>query len=205
MSKYSHFEMCEKIFGQKYKWNEQERNYEPYSRTDMWNKMIEQQDKIADLEAKLAESEKKAYSRGHSQRDIANEIKLNALREDVANKEKRIVELKQQLAEKEKEIATLEVMLAENKNELKELQEFKVGDDEYDLTDTDARFSLQCDLLNTEQDKISFTIDELEKVKDYFIEGYAVCKNFSDFYWNFTEQIDNQIAELTHQHEDKGE
>ena len=51
--------------------------------------------KIADLEAKLAESEKKAYSRGHSQRDIANEIKLNALREDVANKEKLIVELKQ--------------------------------------------------------------------------------------------------------------
>ena len=58
--------------------------------------------KIADLEAKLAESEKKAYSRGHSQRDIANEIKLNALREDVANKEKRIVELKQQLAITEK-------------------------------------------------------------------------------------------------------
>ena len=57
---------------------------------------------IADLEAKLAESEKKAYSRGHSQRDIANEIKLNALREDVANKEKRIVELKQQLTESEK-------------------------------------------------------------------------------------------------------
>ena len=58
--------------------------------------------KITDLEAKLAECEKKAYSRGHSQRDIANEIKLNALREDVANKEKRIVELKQQLAESEK-------------------------------------------------------------------------------------------------------
>lgn len=58
--------------------------------------------KIADLEAKLAESEKKAYSRGHSQRDIANEIKLNALREDVANKEKRIVELKQQLEKSEK-------------------------------------------------------------------------------------------------------
>ena len=60
------------------------------------------QDKVADLEAKLAECEKKAYSRGHSQRDIANEIKLNALREDVAYKEKRIVELKQQLAESEK-------------------------------------------------------------------------------------------------------
>lgn len=58
--------------------------------------------KLADIEAKLAESEKKAYSRGHSQRDIANEIKLNALREDVANKEKRIVELKQQLEKSEK-------------------------------------------------------------------------------------------------------
>ena len=58
MSKYSHFEMCKKIFGQKYKWNEQKQNYEPYSRTDMWNKMIEQQDKISDLETKLAESEK---------------------------------------------------------------------------------------------------------------------------------------------------
>ena len=39
-------------------------------------------------------------------------------------------------------------------------------------------------------------IEQLEKVKDYFIEGYAVCKNFSDFYWNFTEQIDNQINGL---------
>ena len=76
--------------------------------------------KISDLEAKLAECEKKAYSRGHSQRDIANEIKLNALREDVANKEKRIVELKQQLAESEKEnkilkdIRTLERVVPRN-------------------------------------------------------------------------------------------
>ena len=53
--------MCEKIFGQKYKWNEQKHDYEPYSRTDMWNKMIEQQDKIADLKAKLAESEKERH------------------------------------------------------------------------------------------------------------------------------------------------
>ena len=69
------------------------------------------QDKVADIETKLAESEKKAYSRGHSQRDIANEIKLNALREDVANKEKRIVELKQQLAEKDLKIIELETKL----------------------------------------------------------------------------------------------
>ena len=66
--------------------------------SDICSLLNKQDQQIADLEAKLAESEKKAYSRGHSQRDIANEIKLNALREDVANKEKRIVELKQQLA-----------------------------------------------------------------------------------------------------------
>ena len=73
---------------------------------------------FADLEAKLAESEKKAYSRGHSQRDIANEIKLNALREDVANKEKRIVELKKQLAEKDIHIRKLE----EENKQLKQSQ-----------------------------------------------------------------------------------
>ena len=65
---------------------------------------------LADLEAKLAESEKKAYSRGHSQRDIDDEIKLNALREDVANKEKRIIELKQQLAEKDRAIENWQTM-----------------------------------------------------------------------------------------------
>ena len=73
---------------------------------------------FADLETKLAESEKKAYSRGHSQRDIANEIKLNALREDVANKEKRIVELKQQLADKDIHIRKLE----EENKQLKQSQ-----------------------------------------------------------------------------------
>lgn len=50
MSKYSHYEMCEKIFGQRYKWNEQKQDYELYSRTDMWNKLIEQQDKILELQ-----------------------------------------------------------------------------------------------------------------------------------------------------------
>jgi predicted RNase H-like nuclease (RuvC/YqgF family) len=71
---------------------------------EMMEEICEKNQKIADLEAKLAESEKKAYSRGHSQRAIDNEIKVNALREDVSNKEKRIIELKQKLAEKEKQI-----------------------------------------------------------------------------------------------------
>lgn len=58
MSKYSHYEMCEKIFGQRYKWNEQKQDYELYSRTDMWNKLIEQQDKIAELQQQLELTEK---------------------------------------------------------------------------------------------------------------------------------------------------
>ena len=49
MSKYNHFEMCEKIFGQKYKWNEHKHDYELYSRTDMWNKLVEQQQEIKKL------------------------------------------------------------------------------------------------------------------------------------------------------------
>ena len=49
MSKYNHFEMCEKIFGQKYKWNEHKHDYKPYSRTDMWNKLVEQQQEIKKL------------------------------------------------------------------------------------------------------------------------------------------------------------
>ena len=166
MSKYSHFEMCEKIFGQKYKWNEQKHDYEPYSRTDMWNKMIEQQDKISDLEAKLAESEKKAYSRGHSQRDIANEIKLNALREDVANKEKRIVELKKQLAEKEKEISEVR-----------------------------AKQSITClnTIEKAYQDKISFAVEQLEKTRKLIDE---LLDNCGDKQYKVWEIFDNQIKQL---------
>lgn len=111
-----HWEMglCNNCYNELYK---DHKNH--ISLDKMWLKLAQDfrdeneklQDKVADLETKLAESEKKAYSRGHSQRDIANEIKLNALREDVANKEKRIVELKQQLVEKDLKIIELETKL----------------------------------------------------------------------------------------------
>lgn len=41
MSKYNHFEMCEKIFGEKYKSDKSGQYFIPYSRTDMWEKLIE--------------------------------------------------------------------------------------------------------------------------------------------------------------------
>lgn len=159
---------------------------------DIWNNLkdkskmidylIESKQQIADLEAKLAESEKLIFTyqnifkqKPETALEMCEfikpyEIKLRA-------NELEIDQLKHQLAEQEKEIATLEVMLAENKNELKELQEFKVGDDEYDLTDTDARFSLQCDLLNTEQDKISFAVEHISQFKDFILNNIYLTNN----------------------------
>ena len=130
--------------------------------------------KIADLEAKLAESEKKAYSRGHSQRNIANEIKLNALREDVANKEKRIVELKQQLAEKEKEIESY--------------KHFKITIGTMENNQVDISSTTY-----TDQDKISFALEQLEKTRKLIDE---LLDNCGDKQYKVWEVFDNQIKQL---------
>lgn len=141
--------------------------------------------KISDLEAKLAESEKKAYSRGHSQRDIDNEIKLNALREDVLNKEKRIVELKQQLAEKDEKI-----------EKLKSENHALMSDNAYQEADV---FELTQKLAIQNQDKISFAIEQLEKVlktleeQQFFKkEDTAYCVHPAQI----AEYISNQIKQL---------
>ena len=103
-----------------------------------------------------------------------------------------VADLEAKLAEKQKENATLEAMLVENANDRKTMQEFKIGKDEYDLTDEDARNSLcweveelkqqlaekeeelkyyetllkrQCNECK-DQYKISFCIEKLEKVKE---------------------------------------
>ena len=149
--------------------------------------------KIADLEAKLAESEKKAYSRGHSQRDIANEIKLNALREDVANKEKRIVELKKQLTEKEKENLTLFSMLYETlekqgcENIVSTIEQMT----NLTLEKQSNWFKGNC---VKDQDKISFAIAELEKVKSVINTSVRDDHIIWDF--DIKAHIDNQIKQL---------
>lgn len=51
MSKYSHFEMCEKIFGNRYKWDEHKQEYTLFTRSDMWDKLVEQQQEIEKLNA----------------------------------------------------------------------------------------------------------------------------------------------------------
>ena len=139
--------------------------------------------KAADLEAKLAESEK--------EKEYYQDLYFTSVKGQE--------QLKQQLAEKEKEIISLECVISEIHNDIKEMHEFKVGEDEYDLTDSDARFSLQCDLLNNEQDKISFCIEQLEKVKEEIGNNISPII-FQDSYWlgkqTVLDKIDNQIEEL---------
>ena len=189
-----HWEMglCNNCYNELYK------DHETHISLDkMWLKLAQDfrdeneklQDKVANLETKLAESEKKAYSRGHSQRDIANEIKLNALREDVANKEKRIVELKQQLAEKEEEIESY--------------KHFKITIGTMENNQVDISSTTY-----TDQDKILFAVEQLEQLKKLCQEKFNWWENsewegdiydkrdVSNVYFDIEANIDNQINEL---------
>ena len=133
------------------------------------------------MKEQLVESEKKAYSRGHSQRDIANEIKLNALREDVANKEKRIVELKQQLEENNKQIKTYahEIAFLDKK-----IANIKNSCDYY--------MKRANDLVLKQNQK---AIEQLEKVKEHFINIKTPTHGVIRMY-EMVMYIDNQIKQL---------
>ena len=113
-------------------------------------------------------------------------------------KDRQLADLETKLAEKDKEIISLECVISEIHNDIKELQEFKIGEDEYDLTDSDTRFSLECELLNKEQDKISFCIERLEKVKELLLEkcGETYSKTYCGIDEDIEEIIGNQINEL---------
>ena len=133
------------------------------------------QSQIADLETKLAKRDKEIADL-QSQLQQANEI---------INNPDTLIFQQQQL------IDNLKSQLAEKKKEIESYKHFKITIGTMENNQVDISSTTY-----TDQDKISFALEQLEKVKDYFIEGYAICKNFSDFYWNFTEQIDNQIEEL---------
>ena len=122
--------------------------------------------------------------------------------------EKKIADLEAKLAEKQKENATLEAMLVENANDRKTMQEFKIGEDEYDLTDEDARNSLcweveelKQQLAEKDQDKISFAEEQLEQTRKEFEIKFKGCKWEDKMlvgkFCNITNEIiDNQIEEL---------
>ena len=103
------------------------------------------------------------------------------IREDLINKQ--IADLEAKLAEKEKQL--------ENAQNLKAIE---VADE----------LSLKLSKIHN-QDKISFAIAELEKVKEKALHFYVNdTPELTSFYVDVKE-IDNQIKRLTNKHEDKGE
>ena len=125
---------------------------------------------VADLEAKLAESEKNYKDA----RELGIE-QFHSLKEIINSSQEEIDKLKQQLAEKDKEIS----------------EYVKIVDDLH------KQLSDKCDFCDKtkDQDKILFAIEQLEKVKMY-IDDHAYYIDEREFGIEINEYIDNQINGL---------
>ena len=145
-------------------------------KTQMIDCLIESKQQIADLEAKLAESEV----------EIEGRKNLNYLRyKRLERQDKEIKELKQQLADKDKEIKALKYLCG-CPNDINEMVRKVVYRDEQLCKQYDF---FQGELKRKDQDKISFCIEQLEKVKEYWLKHEDVS-----YY------IDNQVEELKKEH-----
>ena len=171
--------------------------------SDICSLLNKQENRIAELEAKLAESEKQ---RQHLKDWLDNEILTSVDNESyyatINEYEEEVKKLKQQLAEKEKEIEQLKKFDDLNRNFFALFRTaFKVPNKVDDLFNT-----LKTTQEKHNQDKISFAVEQLEKVKEkilsyenvyyQFLESGAkipvVClENF-----RVKQTIDNQIKEL---------
>ena len=228
MSKYSHYEMCEKIFGERFKWDEKEKTYKVYSRTDMWDKLIEQQKHIADLEEKLVNMVRKYelaslpmgglidtarnLERQLAENESEHEQLINTFEEETeelrkqikreSDARKRFVEevkkLKLQVVDKEQSIEVLKQRLkdtvkiysddfVEKDKELKELR-FKARN----------IFPLVENLEDkVNQDKISFCIDNFEKVKAELVnEVSPVNLTYTEYVQEVFNKLNSKIEEL---------
>ena len=97
----------------------------------------------------------------------------------------------------ETKISDLEAKLAEKEKQLENAQNLKA----IEVAD---ELSLKLSKIHN-QDKISFAIAELEKVKEKALHFYVNdTPELTSFYVDVKE-IDNQIKRLTNKHEDKGE
>ena len=128
--------------------------------------------KISDLEAKLAESESQ-NKRLYTEKESAEKI----LRMTSGEQTREILELKQQLAEKEEEIEELKLKLDIRAISL---QNFNI------------------ERMQANQDKISFAVEQLEKVKNYMItdEKDMFGANYLMNSGYVLEFIDNQIKAI---------
>ena len=127
--------------------------------------------KIAELQKQLAEKDKYTYT-GKEVGEIERKYETQ-----LAEKEKQITELQKQLAEKDEEIEELNDKL-EWKSKWLKIADNMVGHYE-----------------KSNQDKISFAIEQLEKVKMY-IDDHAYYIDEREFGIEINEYIDNQINEL---------
>ena len=140
--------------------------------------------KLAELEAKLAESEKQCRECKHLNKKIELNIKNKLMAENC--------ELQKQLAEKDEEIEQWKSMAERSSNIL----------DRFNYCGESIIYNT-----TREQDKISFAVEQLRQVQKYIITdekdmfGMPYLMKSSYIY----DYIDNQIKQLTHQHEDKGE
>ena len=143
----------------------------------------EWQGKVADLEAKLAESEEKCNKQWLEIQAETHQIQM--LEQDIKRIKK---ELKQQLAEKEKEIEVLKLDYDFVAKQYKELM--RIGD-----------FVIE----QKDQDKISFAVEQLTEIRDYVKNCWSLDTTEGKVRLDIAKKIRLKIEQLTHQHEDKGE
>ena len=152
--------------------------------SDICSLLNKQDQRIADLEAKLAESEKQ---RQHLKDWLDNEILTSVDNESyyatINEYEEEVKKLKQQLAEKDEEIAYLTKQVKKFNNEAQ-----KYFEDAY------------CNDFHN-QDKISFALEQLEQIRKEFEIKFKGCKWEDKMlvgkFCNITnETIDNQINVL---------
>ena len=135
---------------------------ETFGNTNPFEKEL--RDKIADLEAKLAEKEQELN-------DLCQnyDFQLNDFSREVYRLQQREKSLQEQLAEKEKEIEEMHKQLSYCESLL--LRECKECDNQY---------------------KISFAVEQLEKVKELCIKDMTICED----YFAIEKILDQQIKEL---------
>lgn len=209
---------------------------------------------LADIEAKLAESENKLNQYPYKNdviekqyKELKDGIKFrieNNIADDweqhyhcidvLCEKHKarirdietgicKIEQLEQQLAESEEKINMLEEhkFYADNiiqayADKCKKYEQ-QLADKEKEIEEVKEWWACQykANTERKEQDKISFAVEKLEKVKEKILSYEEIYYQFSEngakipvfCVENFRvrQNIDNQITELTHQHEEKGE
>ena len=140
--------------------------------------------KIADLEAKLAESEEQL-----------NNSEQKCL---ICNKEQDNEKLKQQLADKDKEIEKLKAVV----DMVDKYKQFDKNAKELILLNKDNCYSDGNKLIikTDNQDKISFAVEQLEEVKE-FCDGMKwamvyLTKENAQTIQTVLDEIDNQIKQL---------